>query len=310
MTCYSPIMAYRSKSGPDKQTGKWPIVFNVNEGYRDLSLEIPCGKCLGCRLEYSRQWAVRCMCEAQMHEKNCFVTLTYSDDNVPADYGLRKEDFVLFMKRLRKSSKEKIKFFMCGEYGETKGRPHYHACLFNYRPDDLNYYSIENGYKIYTSVQLDKLWKKGYIIIGELNFESAAYVARYVLKKIGGYGRKQGYDRIDVETGEYLGRVLEEYNSMSRVPGLGRSWLEEYHRDVYVRDRVYISGRKSCKPPRYYDNRYEMECPENFKKIRERRLRKLGRIPAEERRAERRLSVERVKKAAIKSLKRKYEYDN
>jgi len=101
MPCYSPITGYRSKE--INPTGKRSIVFNPAKAeQRDQALQISCGQCIGCRLERSRRWAVRCMHEAQMHRYSCFLTLTYSDEFLPSDGTLVLKDFQDFMKRLRK----------------------------------------------------------------------------------------------------------------------------------------------------------------------------------------------------------------
>lgn len=201
MPCYHPQIAYRSKEGRNAN-GSWPIVFNVKDGYIDLEVKIPCGKCIGCRLEHSRKWAIRCVHEAQMHTKNCFLTLTYNDENLPEDGSLNKRDIVLFLKKLRDKYGPNIRFFQAGEYGEvcktcglhrtkcncekyipTIGRPHHHVLLFNHSFDDMVIHSRKKGIPLYTSESLQKLWKKGFSTIGEVTFESAAYTARYCLKK-------------------------------------------------------------------------------------------------------------------------------
>jgi hypothetical protein len=131
MPCYFPITAWRSKDGKN-EAGKWPVVFKPTAGYLDKELKLPCGRCIGCRLERSRQWAVRCVHEASLHEKNCFITLTYSPENLPKDGSLDVSHFQKFMKRFRKRFGPGIRFFHCGEYGESLSRPHYHACIFGF----------------------------------------------------------------------------------------------------------------------------------------------------------------------------------
>lgn len=158
---------------------------------------MPCGKCLECRLEYARQWAIRCVHEAKMHDSNTFITLTYSNENLKSD-RLQYSDFQGFVKRLRNHirqetlnvlyagysqetqrqkfkqlkkespenykkiiEKERISIFVTGEYGETKKRPHWHAIIFNWEPKDKVYRrQNENGDKIYKSQTLDTLWGK------------------------------------------------------------------------------------------------------------------------------------------------------
>lgn len=132
MTCYHPIQGYRSKMGRNKATGLWPVVFNLNDGYGDLPVQIPCGRCIGCRLEHSRQWAIRCVHEASLHEENTFLTLTYNNEYVDPNFSLNKTDITNFLKRLRKNTGRKIRYFQCGEYGEQFHRPHHHVLLFGY----------------------------------------------------------------------------------------------------------------------------------------------------------------------------------
>ena len=217
-------------------------------------MTVPCGQCIGCRLERSRQWAVRCVHEAQMHDDNCFVTLTYDDENLPYGETLVRSDFQKFMKRLIKNSRKKIRLFYCGEYGGETYRPHYHACLFGYRPDDPELFSTNGEYKLYTSKFLTKTWGLGHASFGELTFETAAYTARYCTNKITGEAAKHHYETMDPETGEIVERV-PEFSGSSLRPGIGAPWLEKYGRDTYEKDAVILNG-KAMKPPRFYDNAF------------------------------------------------------
>lgn len=185
MPCYSPLEAWR----PDPVTNDKRLIFRYHPARCSSpspDLYVPCGQCLGCRLERSRQWAVRCMHEASLYDRNCFITLTYDDDNLPADRSLHYSHFQLFMKRLRKAHGDGIRFYMCGEYGEKKGRPHYHACLFNFNFDDLTLWQERRGTKLYRSKSLERLWPYGFSTVGGVTFQSAAYVARYIMKKVTG----------------------------------------------------------------------------------------------------------------------------
>lgn len=246
MACFKPLSAYQQVDGS--------VVF-VECGDVLRALTLPCGQCVGCRLERSRQWAVRCMHEAQMHERNSFVTLTYSDEYRPVGDSLVYRDFQLFMKRLRKEKKS-VRFYMCGEYGEEFGRPHFHACLFGCHFEDRAYWSKSPaGEKLYRSAQLERLWPFGFASVGEVTFESAAYVARYVMKKITGQRAEEAYRVVDSETGEVVERV-PEFNRMSLRPGIGARWLEKFQSDVYPGGRVVVNGRE-CRAPRYYDKKFE-----------------------------------------------------
>ena len=171
MRCLSP------RTVGFKADGK-AISWSPKEFNKELAtFQLPCGKCLECRLDYARQWAIRCIHEAQMHPKNAFVTLTYSDEYLKSP-KLVYSDFQKFMKRLRKSSEKKIRFYHCGEYGEESLRPHYHGLLFNYDFEDKKLFKEEQGNRLFTSETLSRLWPKGNHIIGEVSRGSSGYVAR------------------------------------------------------------------------------------------------------------------------------------
>lgn len=248
MTCYHPITGWRSRDGRNPVTGLWPIVFKKSDGYCDLEVTVPCGRCIGCRLEKSRQWAMRCTHEASLHKENCFLTLTYDNYNCPPDGSLNLTDIQLFMKRLRKRfSDKKIRFFQCGEYGELHDRPHHHVILFGLDFHDKELCEIvHGGIPLYKSATLANIWPFGLHRIGGVTFESTAYVARYVMKKITG----------DEAEEHYQGRK-PEYITMSRRPGIGHDWLLKYKDDVYPHDYVVIRNGIKCKPPSYYDKIFD-----------------------------------------------------
>jgi len=289
--CYHPIGAWQRGKGA-------PLSFHEPVG---VHLQVPCGQCIGCRLERSRQWAVRIMHEASLHDDNCFLTLTYSDANLPSDGSLRVRDFQLFAKRLRKRAGS-FRFFHCGEYGEESSRPHYHACMFGIDFPDKRIYSESLGNKLYESEFLDEVWGLGAVRIGSLTFESAAYVARYVLKKVTGDAAEEHYKRVDLVTGaEYS--LQPEYVTMSRRPGIGREWFERFGNEVYPSDNVIARGFPS-KPPRYYDSLLEAVAPDVLESVKD------SRLQAAERRSwdstPKRLKVrERVAKARVGLYARK-----
>lgn len=260
MTCYHPVDVWQLAPG-------LPISFRENGG---IKFKIPCGGCIGCRLERSRQWAVRCIHESQMHEHNSFITLTYSSENLPKNLSLSVPDFQKFMKRLRKAIKTPVRYYMCGEYGDQNYRPHYHACLFGYDFPDKILFKVSNGNNLYISQQLIDIWGKGHCLIGDVTFESAAYCARYVMKKITGKMAENGhYDRVDEDTGEVYS-VLPEYNAMSRRPGIGKTWYDNYKSDVYPYDEVVSQG-KMLRPPRFYDRCLSSEDIILFEEIKQKR---------------------------------------
>lgn len=209
---------------------------------------LPCGQCYQCRLERSREWAARCILEAQMHKENCFVTLTYDDAHLPSDYGLQKSDLTNFFKRLRYNTGVKLRYFACGEYGDLYSRPHYHICIFGFRPKDLVLIAQNRGVNLYSSDDILKAWQgRGFVSVGDVTFESAAYVARYVMKKVTGERASE----------HYQGRQ-PEYVVMSRRPGIAASWFEKYSEDVYPNDFLVIRDNIKCKPPRYFDSLYDV----------------------------------------------------
>ena len=270
MSCFHPIKGFRARKVG--ASGKRGIVFNTRDGFPDLPVSVPCGQCIGCRLERSRQWALRCVHEAQLHQDNCFITLTYDDDHLPVDRSLNLEHFQKFMKRLRKRYGDGIRFFHCGEYGENFGRPHYHACLFNFDFSDRELWSVREGVRLYTSKSLQDLWTFGFSTVGEVTFESAAYVARYVMKKVTGPSAEDHYIYVDEITGQVYERK-PGYVTMSRRPGIGKAWIDTYMDDVYPGDFVVLNGVK-CRPPRFYDGVFERVCAHDADEIKHGRVRR------------------------------------
>jgi len=239
-----------------------------------FSLQLPCGSCRGCRLERSRQWAMRCTHEASLYDDNCFITLTYDDDHLPSDGSLNKKHFQDFMKRLRsRFSERRIRFYHSGEYGSQFRRPHYHALLFNFDFADKKLFKISNGERLYTSKVLENCWRFGFGSVGAVTFESAAYVARYIMKKVLGDSveRDLHYLSCDEVTGD-LTQLVPEYATMSRRPGIGRDWYDRFCSDVFPRDEVVLRGRV-MRPPRFYDCLYEQGDPADFARLKAERLR-------------------------------------
>ena len=296
MPCYSPLTAYKCISGE--------IVFSEHKAGGDYyKLQLPCGQCIGCRLERSRQWAIRCMHEAQMHKQNCWLTLTYDEEHVPKR-GLNKEDYQNFLKRYRLKAwleeGKKIRYYMCGEYGTENGRPHYHLCIFGHDFTDGYYWcNTPRGDRLYRSPTLEKLWTYGQALIGDLTFDSAGYTARYCTTKVTGSNAEQHYRRVD-ENGEY--QLMPEFNAMSLKPGIGTEWYKKYRTDVYPRDYVVVNYHE-CKPPKYYDQLYERDFPDEHEYMKEHRILK-ARERWEDNTPERLKVKETVVRAKIKALKR------
>jgi len=282
----------------------------------DDPVKLPCGQCIGCRLDRSRQWAIRCVHEASLYERNCFITLTFDNENLPKSGSLDVRDFQLFMKKLRKrfrgfqeflidgELRRPIRFFHCGEYGEKHLRPHYHACLFNFDFEDRKLWSVRAGIRLYVSEELQSLWPFGFSTVGDVTFESAAYVARHITKKVTGDRAEEHYQRFDPSTGEVFD-LEPEYTTMSRRPGIGKPWLTKYMSDVYPADRVVLRGRE-LRPPKYYDGIFELENPEGMEDIKFKRSQAL-KLLASDMTYERLSTKERIQYLRFQRLKRGYE---
>lgn len=353
MSCYHPLYAlpeynpitnkpYLTKNGKPKLR-----IFKsdaVPWGNPEL-ITIPCGKCIGCRLDYSRQWANRCMLELGYHDSAYFVTLTYNDGNLPIRYytdpktgeafpvaSLVKRDVQLFMKRLRREfSDQHIRFYAAGEYGEESFRPHYHLIIFGLKLDDLMYYGCRNDFTYYTSVKLNKIWDwncnlshidngfnksydvsrckysttplatRGLVVIGQVSWETCAYVARYVTKKLSGPVASFYKDH----------NIEPPFSLMSRKPGIGRQYYDDH--DCYKYDYINVKtpdGGKKFRPPKYFDKLFDVDYPEQSQLLREQK-KKLGNELARAKAAETTESYvdmlsteESVKTNTIKSLRR------
>lgn len=242
-----------------------------------------------------------------MHDSSSFLTLTYRPADLPAYGSLVPEHLQSFIKALRKKlDPVRVRFFACGEYGEKLSRPHYHVLLYGYDfPDKYHWRLSPKGEQLYRSPLLEEVWTKGHSEIGEVNFKTAAYVARYITKKIHGEQAVMHYANIELETGELLGERLPEFIRMSLRPGIGEAWFQKFWEDVFPNDYCHVNGRKFG-VPRYYDKLLERISPELLEEVKEAR-----RIAMEERAEdftpERLEAREKVKKAQAGMLKRGYE---
>lgn len=309
MPCYHPIDAWRTPKG----------VF-----FRDTpdasKMKLPCGRCIGCRLERSRQWAVRLVHEKRFHDRSSFITLTYDEAHLPKDGSLDLKHFQDFMKRLRfELAPRRIRFFHAGEYGEKRGRPHYHAIIFgeDFSADRLDIESSDRGDTTWCSPLLTKLWPKGMNRVGEVTFESCAYVARYVTKKVTGnrdwvdaHGRRRPgaqahYERICETSGE-ITNLKPEYATMSRRPGIGALHFEKYMTEIYPSDECVSRGHPS-KPPKFYDKMLERFDPAMYLEVKDQRECALMLAPKTDKTDDRLAVRERVKLAQIGHLSRRYE---
>lgn len=257
---------------------------NCDPGFSDPRYEvikdsvlIPCGQCGACRLQYSREWADRLMMELPYHEHAWFLTLTYDDRHVPTNsvadlYSglvhsvntLRPRDLTLFWKRLRREFPDThITYFASGEYGDMSFRPHYHAIVFGPDIPDLKLYKYVRGHTYMTSELLNRLWSdaktgesRGYVVVGEVTWQSCAYVARYCMKKVKGYNR---------DLYEFAG-LEPEFCRMSKNPAIGRQFYFD-HPDLMFFNRINLSTMEkgiSFKPPRYFDKLFELDYPSQY----------------------------------------------
>lgn len=290
MTCYHPIVAFVVGYTPEgKKIHKWPKkgerlsdVYIDSRGVPHPEYEkelLPCGKCIGCLMKRSQEWSIRMMHELEDHERACFITLTYNDENVPVhmyvdengeikeSLSLEKPDFQKFMKRLRKHySDKRIRFFACGEYGSKTFRPHYHAIIYGVDfSEDRYIWKLDSGFVNYRSPTLEKIWPSGNSLIADVNMNTCAYVSRYCTKKK--YGLQNiYYQSLNIEP---------EFNLMSRRPGIGANWLGLHKDEIYPEGHIYLANNKGghiYAPPKYYDKLFEIEDPESMEKIK--RLRK------------------------------------
>lgn len=170
------------------ENGKTKLDFFKSQFVTNWELEpsyysLNCGRCIACQKKYSLQWASRCVLESKLHQENCFITLTYNEANVPPDRNLKKQDYQLFLKRLRKQTGKKIRYFIAGEYGGQTYRPHYHAIIFGWKPNDLKYLKKDGETVLYTSKTLEKIWGKGFTSVGiQMEVNAIKYTAKYLNK--------------------------------------------------------------------------------------------------------------------------------
>lgn len=241
MPCFHPLKAFQKVGGGVTWT---PAASNGNP------MTLPCGRCIGCRLDKGTEWATRIMHESRCHKANMFVTLTYDDEHLPRGGTLVKRHVQLFMKSLRFAvSPKKVRFFACGEYGSLKGRPHYHLIIFGHWFDDAKVERLGSK-RSWSSATLTRLWGRGRCEFGDVTPGSAKYVGRYVTKKITGDMAASHYERVTAD-GEII-QILPEFALMSTKPGIGRPWLEKFHADAYTGDFCLLDGKR-VPVPKYYD---------------------------------------------------------
>lgn len=275
MPCYYPQTVWRAKE--PNPSGKHSLVFNKAKGLADTEMQLPCYKCMGCRIDRRKQITNRAVHEASLHEKNCFPTFTYHDEYLPPNRSIFKKEAQLLIKRLRHAIKpHSVRYYLSGEYGDKRitnpinpftgtndiGRPHYHALLFGWKPDDLVPYGTSNNGTdtTYTSEFLTRIWNKGHVIIGNVNRESAGYCTSYVSKKLGGEEFDDNYKILDPSTGEVYLRE-REFQLQSTKPGIGGDFFLKHWRDFL---KGYFTDKGKKYPvPRYYEKLLEKMAYEN-----------------------------------------------
>jgi len=299
MPCYDPRTLYRPHDG-SKPT------FEKPKHKTSRAVEVPCNVCIGCKLDYERDWSVRMVHQARTSGAAEFVTLTYADENVPYGGHFVHEHFTKAIKHLRDANPDRqLKYFMTAEY-QKNGNPHFHFALFGLPLDDKRYFKSENGRPYYTSETLEKAWQgRGFHLTAELNLKTAAYMARYMLKDTTTKNAPKHWVYVDRE-----GRCHDRqapYATMSTRPAIGREWFDRYAKsDIYQSDgMVHIDG-KMFPPPRTYDRWYEQQDPEHFAVIQEEREQRSKELKARwERTRERRAVKEESKKLKLKAGKRR-----
>lgn len=295
MGCYHPILAYRSAK-TDEVRIVGPVKTNDDKdqqalyldlkGWRpgDEKLLLPCGKCVGCQLAHSRDWANRCYLEQKMHTWNWWITLTYDPEHIKTVKAVDKKTGEVvdvatlcrkhvtdFIKRLRMHWKRKygedgIVYFGCGEYGSKSLRPHYHISFFNLNIRDLELWYWEDGKSTYRSDTIDELWGMGRVTINENTWATAAYTARYMLKKSKNWDARRQYEEVDME---------KEFTCCSLKPAIGKSYYDAHKDEIYATDQIIllkqIGKAIHQKPPKYFDKLMSREDPERLKECQRKR---------------------------------------
>lgn len=325
MSCFYPKLAFQNTVV--KQRIRWTGLPFYSDSWKNNTqsvpmspewkpIKTPCGGCLDCRLTKSREMAVRCVHEAEMNadKGSIFVTLTYNEESLPKNNTFDFTHPVKFMKRLRRLYGKEIKSYGCAEYGEKGGRPHYHLLIFGLRPDDLYFWRNSRNprlqSKLYRSPSIERIWgtgkgsnfkQYGNVEIGDVTFQSAAYVARYVLKK----------NKKKTELERELGRFHEKAICVSRREGIGFKWLKRYYTDVYNGDSVHYRGAKQViqkiKPPKYYDRKAEELKLIDLEKIKLERMILSDKNNSEQTK-QRKMVKQHIKREQIKQLRRSYEH--
>lgn len=242
---------------------------NFSAEYKAM-IPVPCGRCAGCRMEYSREWADRCCLEVMSGDLNrsYFLTLTYDDKYLPDDGTLQYSDVQAFLKRLRKRVGS-FRYFGCSEYGDCTFRPHYHLILFDIDLSDCKYFTTKGGEPYYTSETISRAWGKGNHLFTSFNFSTASYVARYIFKKQKGEGSSI-YSELGIEPpGSF----------MSLKPGIGAPYFDEHCAEIMDTGRILLPYPLAKKPrfiapPKYFQKLIADRFPERWELIKQQLIQK------------------------------------
>lgn len=252
---------------PNCDSDKFNILRSESTDPSLTYLQVKCGQCIECRLQKSREWATRITCEQLTSEfPSMFVTLTYDDEHLPlsSEFGIPTLNFdhsKKFIDDLRAYCQyhydwSGLRHYTAGEYGSSSSRPHYHSCLFNLPPqllaENKPYKVSFNGDIYYNNPIFEKIWKRGFVVLGDLTYQSAAYVARYVTKKMTGEFKQEALT---------LGLVPEKAH-MSNRPGIGGRFYDLHKKDIYEYDALYLPGVAKAAPPGYFDRKFALDDPE------------------------------------------------
>lgn len=273
MGCLKPIQVYNLKKGEKAKFKRFNCIEKLTKDmnrYYENNNAVPCRKCIGCKLDNSKEWAVRSALECKSSNDNWFITLTYADEFIPINdegrYTCRYSDLRRFTENLRqfftRQDIKNIKYLASSEYGSRTQRPHYHICFFGLPLNDLELTGEVSklGHPYFISKLVDRIWGKGIHKIGRVTYQSAGYVARYTLKK----ASKLDYEKLNIEP---------EKLYMSK--GIGKKYFEDNFAKIYKYDVVNLNTEKGLlklQPPRYFDRLYEKQNAEHLEAIKKNRI--------------------------------------
>lgn len=227
MKCMDPILCYTPLSKPGRQFRHFSL---AGPAFKLLPHQVfSCGKCLFCRKKRATELAMRCVLHASLYTHNSFITLTYDESRKDYHNALQYKDIQDFKKRLRSHcayhDHKKIEVFNVHEYGRN-GKKHWHLIAFNFKPSDLELYTVAASNRLYTSNTLSKLWNYGFHTVGDVSEASAMYQAQYTQK--------------DIKNGN----THNLRKAKSNHSGIGKPYFLHHYRQILTLGYVPFSGRK------------------------------------------------------------------